>query len=119
MWLITTDGFYSVVQKRGEERLSVRARVGADLDRLRERYMPALSKTLETPEGDYRYRAWISRDELAEGLARVARDVTYSNFKDEVGRKDPERERAYHDVWEVLGRLQPGGPYGLGGAGGA
>lgn len=78
MWLITVDGFYSVEQKRGEDGLSVRARVAADLDRLHGRYMPELTETLETPGGDYRYRAWISHDDLAAGLARIARRVITS-----------------------------------------
>jgi hypothetical protein len=30
---------------------------GADLDRLRETYLPTLGATVETPGGDYRYRA--------------------------------------------------------------
>ncbi len=34
MWLFTKFGFFSVVQKPGEARLTVRARVAADLERL-------------------------------------------------------------------------------------
>ena len=37
--------------------------------------MPALGPTKETPGLDYRYRAWITRDALAEGLAAVARGL--------------------------------------------
>ena len=39
---LTPDGFYSIVQKGGETDLSIRARAGADLDRLREPYLPTL-----------------------------------------------------------------------------
>jgi hypothetical protein len=85
MWLLIPEGFYSIVQKQGEDELCVRARVGADLDRLRERYLPALGETVETTGADHRYRAWIGRDDLAAGMA---------------------------EVWSVLGELQPGGPYG-------
>lgn len=76
--------------------------------------MPELSATLETPDGDYRYRALATHDAFAQGLARVARDINYVNFKDEVGRRDPKRERTYSKVWSVLAKLQPGGPYGMG-----
>jgi hypothetical protein len=40
------------------------------------------------------------------------------NFKSEVlCRQGPSRyEKALHEVWEVLGRTQPGGPYGSGGS---
>lgn len=115
MWLLTPDGFYSIVQKRDEKDLCVRARVAADLDRLRERYLPSLSETVETADGDYRYRAWASHAAVAEALATIVRELDYDNFKNEVARKDYERAHAYHDVWEVLGKLQPGGPYGSGG----
>jgi hypothetical protein len=111
VWLITVHGFYSVVLKPGENRLSVRARVGADLDRLRERYMPTLTETLETPQGDYRYRAWVSHDDFAEGVARIAGDVTYDNFKDTVMRTDHERAHVYLEVWEALRALQPTAAY--------
>lgn len=113
MWLLTPDGFYSIVQKRGETDLCVRSRVGADLDRLRERYLPSLTETTETDGSDYRYRAWASHDAVADALAAIARELDYDNFKSEVARTGYERADTYHHVWKVLGRLQPGGPYGL------
>jgi hypothetical protein len=112
MWLLIPQGFYSIVQKQGEEELCVRARVGADLDRLRETYLPALGETVETPGGDYRYRAWIGCDALAAGTAEIVRNLDYANFKDEVACHDPSRAHVYSRVWGVLGELQPGGPYG-------
>src|SRR3954453_14899081 len=111
MWILTPDGFYSIVQKHGETGLCVRARVRADLDRLRDRYLPTLTATTETPGGDYRFRAWATHEEVAEAIAAITRDLHYDNFKSEVARSDRQRARAYHDVWEALGRLQPGGPY--------
>jgi hypothetical protein len=111
MWLLTPDGFYSIVQKAGEDELCVRARDAGDLDRLRARFLPTLTDTIETRGGDYRYRAWVSRDALAEGLAAIARDLDYANFKDEVARRDPERAHVYSRVWNVLGDIQEGGPY--------
>jgi hypothetical protein len=110
MWLLTSAGFYSVVQKPGETELCIRARVREDLERLRE-YMPTLSATVETRSGDYRYRAWVSREGLAEGVARIAREIDYANFKSEVAGRDPVRGRIYGEVWGVLGQLQAGGPY--------
>ena len=111
MWLLIPEGFYSVVQKPGEAELCVRARARDDLDRLRERYMPELGPTTETPSGDYRYRAWIDREALAEGLGAIGRELAYSNFKSEVGKRDPERAHLYGRVWSTLGSIQPGGPY--------
>jgi hypothetical protein len=97
VWLLIPEGFFSIVQKPGEEQLCVRARVAADFDRLRASFMPSLSDTLESRGGDYRYRAWISRDDLAEGLAAIGRELSYSNFKTEVARTDPERAQARTD----------------------
>jgi hypothetical protein len=113
MWLLIPEGFYSIVQKEGEKELCVRARVRADLDRLRETYLPALGETVETPGGDYRYRAWIGRRELAEGMAEIVRNLDWANFKNEVARRDSSRAHVYGRVWSVLGELQPGGPYGM------
>ena len=111
MWLLIPEGFYSIVHKPGDADLCVRARDPRDLDRLRETHMPGLGQTKETPGHDYRYRAWVSRDALAEGLAAIARDLDYSNFKSEVGGRDPERAHVYSRVWSALGSIQHGGPY--------
>jgi hypothetical protein len=113
VWLLTPDGFYSIVQKRGEQELCIRARVAADLDRLREKYLPSLTSTTETPGGDYRFRAWASHDAVAEALAAITRQLDYDNFKNEVARHDHERAHVYGEVWQVLGELQPGGPYSV------
>jgi hypothetical protein len=112
VWLLIPEGFYSIVEKPGDADLCARARDRGDLDRLREAYMPALGPTTETPGRDYRYRAWISREALAEGLAAVARGLSYSNFRSEVGGRDRERAHLYSRVWSTLGAIQPGGPYG-------
>ena len=106
------EGFYSVVQKSGETDLSVVPRVKDDLERLRERYLPELSEIIETPQGDYRYRAWVDRTAFVDALARIGQKLDYDNFKSEVARRDPARARLYGKVWSVLGDLQPGGPYG-------
>ena len=53
MWLFTSIGFFSVVRKSGEQRLTVRARSSADLDRLREQFMPELSATSTKGGHDY------------------------------------------------------------------
>lgn len=124
MWFFTSEGFYSaVLEKRGKEKgkLVVRAREPGALDLLRERYMPALGETSITPKGvvaDYRYRAHIAHDDFAEGMVNVAKAIDYSNFKSEAAHRRGYGpfEKALHQVWDVMARLQPGGPYSYGGA---
>ncbi len=107
MWLFTTIGFFSVVQKPGDDFLSVRARVAEDLDRLREEYMPELSGTVVWPGADYRYRAFISHEDFARGLARLAMDIDYGNFKAAVGqRQGYDRELVYSQIWGIMLGLQ-------------
>ena len=46
MWTLTPLGFFSVVRKPGQTRLTVRARVESDLESLRTRYLPELTPTV-------------------------------------------------------------------------
>lgn len=108
MWLMTTFGYYSVVQKAKTKDLTVRARVSADLDRLRDRYLPGLSPTKATPDADYAYRATVTHHELAEAMTKIVADLSYDNFKSEVGRtQGHDRAHVYSEVWSVLNRGLP------------
>ena len=112
MWLVTTIGFFSIAQKtkdRGTDMLTVRARVRADLERLRERYLPGLGEIAPTPDRDYAFRARVSRQELAEAMGRIVADIDYPNFKSAVAQEAGyAREQVYDDVWEALLALQYG-----------
>lgn len=103
MWLFTNFGFFSVVQKLGTSHLTVRARVRADLDCLRERYLPELGPSQAKGGTDYRWRANISHAKFAAGLSQIVMDLHYANYKSEVGaRQGKERAHRYGKVWEVL-----------------
>jgi hypothetical protein len=110
MWLLTTFGFFSIVEKpedRAAGTLTVRARVRGDLVSLRAKYLPAIGEILATPDGDYAWRARVARTELAGALGRIALDIDYANFKSEVAeRMGYAREQVYHEVWETLAGLQ-------------
>lgn len=110
MWLITPTGFYSIVEKptdRGRGALTVRARVRADLLALRRSYCPSLGRIRESEDTDYRYRATAKRADLARAMARMIDGLSYSNFKSEVAiQQSMHRAHLYHDVWDVLHRLQ-------------
>ena len=107
MWIFTTVGFFSVVQKPGNSFLTVRARVASDLNGLREKYMPELSETISSQGTDYPCRATISHEDFAKGMEKIVKDIHYSNFKAEVEAKmGSKRELIYLEVWSTLRKLQ-------------
>jgi 8-oxo-dGTP pyrophosphatase MutT (NUDIX family) len=107
MWLFTTVGFFSVVQKANQHGLTVRARVKEDLDRLRTKYMPELTATVTGGGAGYPFRGTISHDDFALGLAKIAHDIRYANFKSEIARtQGVKREAAYDKVWTTLQALE-------------
>ena len=112
MWLFTTSGFYSIVEKpwdRGTGTLTVRARVAQDLDRLRAGPLPALGPTTEDAEADYRFRAQAPREAVALAAAGLIRGIGYDNFKSEVGmRQGHQRSDIYLGVWTAARKLQKG-----------
>lgn len=110
MWVFTPYGFYSVVEKpedRDTGMLTVRSRVKADLDALRERFMPELGQTISGTGTDYRYRAKIAKSAFSEGMKRVSESVDYDNYKHAVGtRQGYDRARIYARVWTDLLALE-------------
>ncbi len=114
MWLITRYGFFSIVEKPGDKAkayLTVRSRVRADLERLREALLPELGDITESHHTDYRFRAKASKVALGQALAQAAMDIDYSNFKNVVASEQGyERAHLYADVWSALYPLQKAPP---------
>jgi hypothetical protein len=107
MWLMTNFGFFSIVQKKDDDILTVRARARGDLETLQERYIPTLGHILKGEGTDYQYRAKVSREDMAEALGKIIMDIDYSNFKNSVAEKQGnKRARLYGEVWSVLCNLQ-------------
>ena len=115
MWLQTSFGFFSIVQKRGDAgsgTLTVRARSAADLDRLRERFLPELEPTVAGAGTDYAYRARAPRAAVARAAASMLEAIDYDNFKSAVGKTDRARAALYGEVWSVLARIDDSAPGG-------
>jgi 8-oxo-dGTP diphosphatase len=56
---------------------------------------------------DYPFRATAGRKAVATAVARIAEDITYSNFKNEVARElGHERAHVYGSVWGVMRDLE-------------
>jgi len=107
MWLMTNFGFFSIVQKKDDDILTVRARARSDLETLKERYIPTLGHILKGEGTDYQYRAKVSREDMAEAMKRIIMDIDYPNFKNSVAEKQGrKRARIYGEVWDCLLNLQ-------------
>lgn len=106
MWLITPLGFFSIVQKpsdREANTLTIRARVRADLEALRNSHLPHLGEIQESRHNDYRFRAVAPRREVAAAMANMVETLDYSNFKSQVATvRGAGRSHLHHDVWPVL-----------------
>ena len=109
MWLITNEGFFSVVQKLDDAvrgTLTVRARLASDLKNLKKR-LPDMGEITVSKNTDYRYRAKVPREQLADAIGQMVKDIDYSNFKDEVADKQGHgRADVYSNVWANLYELQ-------------
>ena len=110
MWLITPTGFFSIVCKPGDMEagtLTIRARVKADLQTLRDQSLPSLGIITENEGTDYPYRAKAKRGEVATALAQMVQQLDYDNFKNAVAKKQGHhRAKFYHEVWDVLYDLE-------------
>ncbi len=104
MWLCLNRAFISVVHKgcKADEVLC-RARRPGDLEKV----FPD-AKVVESTNTDYRYRAVVKREAVAQALVAEVMGLTYSNFKDSV--KDHRLHDAYSRVWGVMIGLQPRRP---------
>jgi hypothetical protein len=109
MWLLTSIGFFSVVEKAGDKgngTLTVRARIQDDLETLRDQYLPSLGPILKDVGTDYQFRATAPREDLSKAVSRLVSDIDYSNFKNAIAmRQGLKRESLYHRVWNVLAGL--------------
>lgn len=109
MWLMTSQGFYSVVAHAEDaSRVLVRARTQGDLLALRNQ-IPALDPW-EDPSADYRWRAEVRREDWHAAASELAATIDYGNFKSEVARRQGSRRAAlYERVWSTLRALQDDG----------
>ena len=108
MWLLTTRGFYSVVEHGDDPSLLlVCARLEEDLLALRD-LAPGIDPWYD-PDADYPWRAELPRDEWAIVAATLAREIDYGNFKHEIAElQGRQRAYVYAGVWETLRELESG-----------
>ena len=100
MWIFLPESFISVVQKPGDtDTLTVRARIKGDIESV----FP--EACVEADKGtDYKYRARVSRQAVAQVLHDQVMDLNWGTFKGEV--KDRKRHDAYMNVWRAMYAVQ-------------
>ena len=103
MWVFLSQSFLSIVvdKQSAQDNLLVRARRKGDIERV----FPG-AKVSTTPSHDYRFRASISRQQVAAAIADEVSRIGYSNFKDSVPKGQHERHNAYLRVWSVMEGFQ-------------
>jgi hypothetical protein len=112
MWLATVKGWFSVVidpQRPG--RMLVRARCRQDIMNLYNEHHETLASMEEPtsdPARDYRWRMSVERKDFVKLAGRLAREVTYSNFKIAVHDRPDQQNKtlAYGKVWQNLAEVQ-------------
>ncbi|OPF61896.1 hypothetical protein [Hydrogenophaga sp. H7] len=100
MWIFLPKSFISVVQKPGDtDVLTVRARIKGDIESV----FPQAK--VEVNQGtDYKYRARVPREAVAQVLHDQVMNLSWSNFKGAV--KAKKRHDAYMNVWSAMYAVQ-------------
>lgn len=96
MWVFLNNAFLSIVEHYDNPNiLLVRARFQEDINRA----FPE-AEVVSNAGTDYKYRASIPRDEVAEALRVQVLGINYTNFKASVLEK--ERGNTYMKVWSEM-----------------
>lgn len=100
MWIFLPNSFISVVRKPSDtDTLTVRARIQGDIEAV----FPQAA--VESYKGtDYKYRARVPRQVVAQVLHDQVMGLTWSNFKGAV--KNRKRYDAYMNVWSAMYAVQ-------------
>jgi hypothetical protein len=117
MWLFTRYGFFSATRGKpgtqGASLIQVRARRREHLTALFTAFPVTGTAIAESPDNDYRWRAWLTPEQWADVAARLAMDTTYDNFKDSVDSgsriRDPEYAAMLHTIWSQHAGIQTDG----------
>src|SRR5471032_58523 len=99
MWILSQDGFFSIVRKT--DGYHVRARRKQDLVNVG--LIPAKSYS----GSDYPWRAILrDRIELLKLMDKLGNSVDYSNFKGRIGQRLDQRDRLgdYHKIWALMAK---------------
>ena len=100
MWLFTSDGFVSIVADKSDtrgDRLLVRSR-----DKMHITNVFPNAEVFSKQPSDYQWRAWVSREDVADAMMRQVQGLDYTNFKNSI--YDDKYHDACIDVWDAMYR---------------
>jgi hypothetical protein len=100
MWLFTSDGFVSIVADKSDtrgDRLLVRSR-----DKMHITNVFPDAEVFSKQPSDYQWRAWVSREDVADAMMRQVQGLDYTNFKNSI--YDDRYHDACIDVWNAMYR---------------
>lgn len=121
MWITSTEGFFSVVEHRDDDKLVlIRARARKDLENLvavGERAKGVVTgitdeSIIEDNHADYRWRIITTRNIWHSLLDQLVDEIDYDNFKNAVGKKDKRRTHFLMKVWSAMFGVQTEEKYG-------
>ncbi len=102
MWIFTSKSFLSVVVDRNHpSRLLVRARMEGDIE-----VMFPNAKAFIDEMADYKYRAFVTKNEFNSALEDYTVNLNYDKFKPSIPSHQALRQQAYLDVWAVMEAYQ-------------
>ena len=102
MWIVLNKSFLSIVKNRNNENeLLVRARIEGDIERVFDN-----ANIFQDLKADYKYRSYISRNDVANAISKELLNIDYDNFKNSVSKDDTLRISAYMNVWNALYKIQ-------------
>lgn len=105
MWIQTTIGFFSIVQKPEDaerDTLTIRARARDHLEALKASYLLESGPIQAGGFTDYPYRVVAPRHAVEDALSMLVAAIDYGNFKAAVAEHDPLAEDVYHTVHTAL-----------------
>jgi hypothetical protein len=105
MWIQTTIGFFSIVQKPEDvagDTLNVRARSREHLEALKLAYLQESGPIQVGGFTDYPYRIVAPRHAVEDAMSMIVAAIDYRNFKDAVAEHDPNAAAIYGKVWTQL-----------------
>ena len=106
MWLITKEGFVSVVRKGNEKGkpFCVRSRDSKSVENIIEA-LGIKREIYKNAATDYQYRIFLSEEELKTYTLHAVENISYDNFKSAVYKISPPHAKVYGNVWRELWQL--------------